>query len=394
MTPSRSVFILLSTALLVESMLYGVIAPLAPYYARELMIGPGQLGLIFAVYSLALLGASFPAGMACDRLSRRGVLLAGLVILMLSTLSYALVKDIGLMLAARFFQGMAGAIIWTAVLAEAAALYPAGERGGRMGLMMAITGLGTIIGPVVGGFASERWGYQAPFLGMAAVIFVVTLGLLLEKMPGAPAGQSVTGTVKPESLYRNSVDGQTIVLMLLLIAGSFGFGLLEPLLPLHLSAEFGLGGREIGIVFGVLGLAFTVFEPLMGFVSDRLEYKPLILAGLAGTAVVTPAIALVTSLPALYAVICMFSLFSCAMMVPCLPMLAEQSDRAGGTSYGRQFGLVNAAYSLGLLLGPLVGGLVAHYASFSAAALVYSVALVVPGIMILRDGRTVGAMGD
>jgi len=393
MTPAKSVFVLLSTALLVESMLYGVIAPLAPYYSRELMIGPGQLGLIFAVYSLALLGASFPAGMACDRLGRRGVLLAGLVILMLSTLFYALVKDIWLMLAARFFQGMAGAVIWTAVLAETAALYPAGERGGRMGLMMAITGLGTIIGPVVGGFASEKWGYQSPFFGMAAVIFVVTLGLLVEKMPAAPAVQSGTGTVKPESLYRSLVGGQTMVLMLLLIAGSFGFGLLEPLLPLHLSAEFGLGGREIGIVFGVLGLAFTLFEPLMGFVSDRLDYRPLILVGLAGTAVIMPVITMVTNLPLLYAAICMYSLFSCAMMVPCLPLLAEQSDKAGGKSYGRQFGLVNAAYSLGLLSGPLVGGLVAHYASFLVATIVYSVALVVPGLIILRGDRTVRADG-
>ncbi len=393
MTPSKSAFVLLSTALLVESMLYGVIAPLAPYYARELMIGPGQLGLIFAVYSLALLGASFPAGMVCDRFGRRGVLLAGLSILLLSTLFYAMVKDIWLMLAARFFQGMAGAVIWTAVLAEAAALYPAGERGGRMGMMMAVTGLGTIIGPVVGGFASENWGYQAPFLGIAAVIFVVTLGLLVEKVPAAPAVQFCVGAVKPESMYRSLVGGQAIVLMLLLIAGSFGFGLLEPLLPLHLAKEFGFGGREIGIVFAVLGLAFTLFEPLMGFISDRLEYRPLILAGLAGTAVVTPVIALVTNLPLLYAVICTYSLFSCAMMVPCLPMLAEQSDKTGGKSYGRQFGLVNAAYSLGLLSGPLVGGMVAHYASFLVATLVYSVLLVVPGIMILRGGWSVRADG-
>ncbi|SFR01375.1 MFS transporter [Desulfoscipio geothermicus] len=161
----------------------------------------------------------------------------------------------------------------------------------------------------------------------------------------------------------------------------------EPLLPLHLSREFGLGAQGIGIVFGVLGIFYTLFEPLMGLLSDRLGYKNVILGGLAGTAMVMPVLTIVDSLPLLYVVICLYSLVFCAMMVPCLPLLAEHSDAGGGENYGRQFGLANAAYSTGLLLGPAVGGLVAHYISFLGATLVYSALLAVPGVLVLRRYR-------
>lgn len=123
------------------------------------------------------------------------------------------------------------------------------------------------------------------------------------------------------------------VVLLLVTAVSFSFGMLEPLLPLHLAREFNLDSRGIGMVFGAVSLANS------------------------------------------------------AVMTPCLPLLARYSHREGRGTCGRNFALANAAFSVGLLLGPAVGGVVAQFFSFPAAAALCSAILLALGAGILRFPR-------
>ncbi len=384
MAAKNLTFVLLNIALLLEALVYGLIAPLVPHYARVLSAASGELGIIFAVYSLALLLASFPAGMACDLWGRRHVLLAGLVMLLTSTLFFAWAQNLWLMIVSRIFQGAAGAAIWTAVLAATASLFPHGERGRRLGLMMAVTGLGTIAGPVFSGLTFKLWGYQAPFLLTALAITPVTLAFVRLPLPETNR-DSAAETTGLGGFLQSLGDKDMALVLLLVTAGSFSFGMLEPLLPLHLSRVFQMDSGEIGVFFGCLSLAYSGVEPLWGYLSDRVGYWRMILTGLTGTVVILPVLALVDQLLILYVTGCLYSFVCCAMLVPCLPLLAKYSDARGGNNYGRHFGLVNASYSVGLLLGPAVGGLVAQYFSFLGAALLYSFLLVVLGGFIVHN---------
>ena len=387
MPANNLIFILLCASLFVEALLYGLIVPIVPHYARVLHADSGQLGLIFAVYSLALLLGSFPAGIACDRFGRRPVLLTGLVVLVTSTLLFAWVNNVWLLVLSRIFQGAAGAAIWTAGLAAATAMFPQEERGRRLGLMMAVTGLGTIAGPVFSGMVYSAWGYRATFYVTALVILPVVLAFL--RFPLPEPERAVKGAEPGFSAFLRTLGNPEMALvMLLIIACSFGFGMLEPLIPLHLSREFNLDSRAIGFFFGVISLSYSIVQPLWGYASDRIGYRPVIIAGLTATVLVAPALALAPGVFYVYVAGCMFSIAICAMMTPCLPLLAEYSENSGTESYGRSFGMVNAAYSMGLLLGPAVGGLVARQFSFLGATAVYSVMLLLIGarIISLRSG--------
>lgn len=384
MSSKNLIFTLLNTALLLEALVYGLIAPLMPYYSKELNVGPGQLGIIFAAYSLALLAASFPAGAACDRLGRRRVLLAGMLVLFASTLLFAWASNLWLLILSRIFQGAAGAAIWTAALAAAAVMFPPQERGRRLGLMMAITGVGTIAGPIFSGFVFSYWGYQAPFFSAALLILPVGLALMWLPLPEPTQVQreahtDITGFIKALG------DAKLALVILLVMAGSFSFGMLEPLLPLHLAKEFNLESRGIGIVFGVLSLAHSGIQPLWGYLTDRIGYHPVILMGLVSAALTMPALALAPQLPHLYIAGCLYGFASSAVLTPCLPLLAAYSDEKDGETYGQNFGLVNAAFSVGLLLGPAVGGLIAQYFSFLAATLLYSAMILALGAGIYRQ---------
>ncbi|WP_018084941.1 MFS transporter [Desulfurispora thermophila] len=373
MPTTRLTLAWLSLTLFMEALVYGLITPLAPYYARELNLSAGQLGSFFAVYSLALFAASFPAGSACDRLGHRPVLAAGMLLLAASTLLFALVHNLWWLVLARVLQGAAGAAIWTAALAAATALLPRQQRGSGLGWMMAVTGLGTIAGPVFSGVAFHSLGYAAPFFSTAGLVLVLAL----------PAfGRSLSETnreAQEQSGYGNLADMKILMIILLVAASSFSLGMLEPLLPLHLTNRFHQNSRDIGLMFGYMSLVYFGTRPFWGHLGDKKGYLPLILPGLLVTAISLPALALAPDLVSLYAAAGVFSAACCAMTTPCLPLLAEYSDRKGEESYGRSYALVNAAYSVGLLLGPAAGGWLTDCFSFSGALLAFSLLLLLLG---------------
>jgi len=82
--------------------------------------------------------------------------------------------------------------------------------------------------------------------------------------------------------------------LLVITTGSFGLGMIEPLLPLDLEKRFGLNSAGIGLLFGAFSLFLALAQPLFGALSDRLGRKPPLIGGLLGTAVVVPWLARTT----------------------------------------------------------------------------------------------------
>ena len=74
-----------------------------------------------------------------------------------------------MLFAARLLQGAADGMTWIVGFAMIADLYGPEERGRAMGLAMAGSTLGIIIGPVIGGWLYEVGGIRLPFLVVAAM---------------------------------------------------------------------------------------------------------------------------------------------------------------------------------------------------------------------------------
>ncbi|NTW05316.1 MAG: MFS transporter [Peptococcaceae bacterium] len=359
---------------------YGLITPLVPYYAEVFGLTPSDLGLVFAVYSLALLLVSVLSGFLCSYFGNRQIMLAGLVTLFISTISFAFADNMILLLISRFIQGAGGAAIWTSGLAEATNLFPSGKRGGRLGLMMSLTGLGTIVGPFFSGFVFKYFGYKAPFIGTAVMILPIIIVLYLVPVNDRNSACRII-TYSKKGFF---ADKRIFLALSLAMVVSLSFGMLEPLLPIYLNRDFNLDSRGIGIFFGLYGLTFSIFQPILGGMSDRIGYRLLILYGLAGAAVLAPFFALTTSLFLLYIVSALFSIATCAVITPCLPLLADYSEAEDRKDYAKNFGLVNVAWSVGLFMGPPIGGFIDERFSFLAVTLFYSFVLVILGVGVLK----------
>ena len=130
-----------------------------------------------------------------------------------------------------------------------------------------------------------------------------------------------------------------------------GFGIIIPLLPFY-AESFGATAFTVGMLSTSFSMAQFVFAPILGRLSDRVGRRPIILFGLFGSCLSYVAFASVTSLPLLFAAR-VFAGIAGANIPTAQAVMADittQENRAKG------MGLVGAAFGLGFIFGPAIGG--------------------------------------
>jgi MFS family permease len=143
--------------------------------------------------------------------------------------------------------------------------------------------------------------------------------------------------------------------------GSGLWALLESTLPLDMDQRLGLNASWIGLCFAASALAHTFTSPLMGRLSDRIGRVKVLRMGLVLAVILLP---LPVLLPKPWMVVlAMMGLGSTAsfIMSPCSPAVADQVERQGSSSFASAFSILNLAYSVGLMIGPLVGGVLVQW---------------------------------
>jgi DHA1 family solute carrier family 18 vesicular amine transporter 1/2 len=348
--PPTAALLVTALAFHVDTLLYYLLVPLLPRYARDLDLNPMKVGILFGSYAVALLLATFPVAVLTDRYGRRTPMLWGLAGLAATTLVFAVSKQYWLLVLARSLQGIAGAATWLPGMALLADHFPSEGRGRAMGTAFAAANMGVLLGPPLSGLLDQHLGPSAPFLLGAGLVALDAAGRVFL----LPEGEPVRG---PRLPFRQLLSNPIIRLFAGAMAlGSALWGLLESTLPLDLDHRFALSPALIGLCFAAMALAHTFTSPLMGQLSDRIGRVKVLRMGLLLCLLLLP-------LPALLprpwlVVLAMMGLGSTAsfIMSPCSPAVADQVERLGSQSFASAFSILNLAYSVGLMVGPLVGG--------------------------------------
>ncbi|MDT3698080.1 MAG: MFS transporter [Thermincola sp.] len=391
MTSRNRLYFIINLTVFIDTLLYGIIVPAVPHYAETFDISETVVGTIFVAYSAGLLLSSVPVGHLCDRVDRKKILITGAIGLAVTTLIYMVSNSLYLILISRFLQGVASSAAWTAGMALVAEMFPSSSRGKKLGLILSAAGLGTIVGPALGGVLFEFLGYKYPFaiIAIIALAPIILLGKknkeFLPEKNDEPDMQSsnLLATLKNRNLLWGAIT---------ISSATFGFGVIEPILPLQLEQRFGLTSLGIGFVFGILSLSVTLSQPIMGGLADKFGRKKMMAAGLLATAAVAPFLAYAQSLVLIGLIIFLFGLASGMISAPCLPLMAESISRneadggaVGNAMYGTAFGVLNTAYSFGLAAGPLLGGLMTENFSFVFTMGFYSVLVAAVSIGVMRN---------
>lgn len=142
-----------------------------------------------------------------------------------------------------------------------------------------------------------------------------------------------------------------------------GFGIVIPVLPLY-TEHLGATAIQIGLITGIYSLMTFVFSPVMGKLSDRFGRRPVLLISIVGTAFGFVLMGLARTLWLLFAARALDGITGANISTA----QAYIADVTPPEKRSKSMGLIGAAFGLGFIFGPAIGGLLSP---ISAAAPFY-----------------------
>jgi len=308
-----------------------------PSIGQEFAMNAVLLSWVATSYLLAAAMFLVPFGRIADIYGRKRIFTYGMLLYTLASLLCATSTSATLLISFRILQGIGGAMIFGTGIAILSSVFPVGERGKALGINAAAVFLGLSLGPSLGGFLTEHFGWRSIFLAIVP-LGLVTIAFILWKLKGewaeakgerfdftgsiiyglalvaimygfsvlpGPLGiclvaAGVLGTLafikwetKVESpvldinLFRNNrVFAFSNLAALINFSATFAVGFL---LSLYLQYIKGFGPEYTGLILVSQPVVMAIFSPFAGRLSDRIE--PRIVASI-GMALITTALCL------------------------------------------------------------------------------------------------------
>jgi multidrug resistance protein len=379
---SRSaVAALVAFAAFTDLVAYSIAVPVLPDLSRQLGASPTTIGLLFAAFGVTLLVFSVPMGAVSDRVGRQVPLVGGLAVLAGASVVFAFAERLSWLFAARLLQGAADAATWVVGFALIADLYGPAERGRIMGIVMAGTSFGLMIGPSLGGWLYETGGIRLPFLTVAGLAAAAAAGFLWVRPEAAPTAREAV----PLRLVVSVPEVASCAAAVALAAATLS--MLEPVASLWLSATIGLGPTRVGLVFGIAAVASTALHPIYGRMADRWGGRRLTLAGLVAMSSMLPLFSRAWSFDSAVALYVLVAAAAALVITPSLAYMADATSAAGVSSFGVAYGLYNFAWGVGLLAGPAAGGFLYEQLGFERLTDGWAPGIVVMTALLARAGR-------
>lgn len=299
---------------------------------------------VVLAYLLAITAVIVSAGRLGDRLGRRRLLLAGLLVFALACAGCAAAPTLPWLIGARAFQGLGAAIMMAMTLGMVGDTVTKENTGRVMGLLGTLSALGTAMGPSVGGVLLSLWSWRALFLiglplaGVAAAFAYRYLPVDAHRRDAWP-GDTVWAPLRDAPLRAGLAMS---ALVSAVIMATFVVG------PFYLSRGLGLDPAWMGLAMAVGPTVAAVTGVPAGYLTDHLGSQRLTLVGLSvmlcGALLLSQASGLGVYLAGLIVLTAGYSLFQAANNTAVMSDI--QATRRGTVS-----GLLNLSRNLGLIFG-------------------------------------------
>ncbi|KAM4063668.1 major facilitator superfamily protein [Hirsutella rhossiliensis] len=422
-----------SVAVFTDIFLYAVIIPVLPFALTDRIGIPKDdvqhwVSVSLAVFAAAVLCSSPTFGYVADcTQSRRIPMLLGLVLLLGTSLLLCFSTNIAMLLIGRVLQGMSAAMVWSVGLALVVDAVDGQKLGEAMGWVGSATSFGTLVAPLLGGLVYSGAGYYSVFamcFALIALDVVLRLCIIEPKdakrwlkaqeperepliaeadgigtrerrdQPNTGSSAETNATERPTSPSLKKLAH--LLSKPRLLAALFGTVIesgvqtcFDSTLPLFVSSTFGWEATGAGLVFLALILP-TFLGPFAGALSDRYGPKWPATIGLLAAAPLLVCLRFVTEntighqvlLCALLAGIGLSLTFVFGpLMAEITWAIQEGSDDPTVEPYALVYGLHTMSFSVGGILGPVLGGLIRDRLGWPTMGLVFGVANVVASVV-------------
>ncbi|TDG99101.1 hypothetical protein EPR50_G00207360 [Perca flavescens] len=360
---------------------YSILGPFFPNEAVKKGASQTVIGLIFGCYAVCNFIGSLIMGKYIVQIGAKFMLVMGLFVSSGCTILFGLLNRvpagpifITLCFVVRSIDALGFAAAMTSSFALTAKIFP-NNVATVLGSLEIFTGLGLILGPPVGGWFYQSFGYEVPFmlLGCFLLIMVPFNIYVLPKIDSDPS---------KDSFFRLLTKVKIVMICYVIFTLSAGLGFLDATLSLFAMERFTLSSGYVGLIMLGLSLPYCLASPLIGYFTDKYPTTRswfMVIGGVAtaiGFSMLGPVPFL--HIPSnLWLLIIMLGVigFSLGMTaIPTFPEIItcakEQGYEEGLSTLGMVSGLFGAVWSMGMFYGPIVGGLITQHLSFEWAAAV------------------------
>ncbi|MGC4193115.1 MAG: MFS transporter [Thermomicrobiales bacterium] len=350
-------------AQLMAIMAFNMRSPFLPFFLSDLglhSLSQQQLwsGIVNAGGAAVMAFAAPIWGNLADRRGRRPMLLRA---------QFAAFCTIGLMgfatspwqiLGLRMVEGALTGTV-TAATALVAASVPKERLGYGLGLIQTAIFSGAAIGPLVGGVLADQIGYRPTFWTASAMMLAggfITLFVVREQF----SPQAKTGGDAPQApvwrlLMTPLLLGMTLTMFM--IRGAEGA--VQPIMSLYIEQLSGMASNAstlAGLVLGVLGVTSAISSVFLGRLGDKRGYQSILMVCALGAGFIYLPMAAAQAWWHMFILQAVFGVFAGGMIPSANALVAQGTppDRRGVV-----YGMMATATSVGGVVGPLMGSLIA-----------------------------------
>ncbi|MGH9436706.1 MAG: MFS transporter [Terriglobia bacterium] len=365
-----------------------LVSILAPDIRKVFGFSLPQMGALTTLFTLGIGIAGIPGGLLIARYSRRGVLLAGILLFSGATLLFTVASGFFSMLVFIVMQGIGMSFLATSMFSLAASYY-ASNRVAAVGLVNVCFGLGSFIGPwTIGNLRTSSGSWQMPMyafgifgIGLAVIAALAVRPWFSETKHAAHHN---VGTGGADSL----INRNTMILTALsVIYGLAAYGFLG-LYPTFLREFLHFTAAEAGAMLRFFGIG-SLLAFFGGILGDRLSPRSVII----GSSLGVVALGFFLYLPDLSMLsreilVCLYGIFGASILYTNLAGAHIKSLRRSLSSRGSSM-FVTTLYAGAAFGGFLMGNLVKHFGWVQAGEIQISVLTLLGALLAfgLRENK-------
>lgn len=363
----------------------GIVSPILPNIMHDFSLAAWQVGMVVTMFGLARLLTDLPLGLLLDRLNRTSVLVAGTLLIVAGSMASGLAQDYNVLLGARLIMGAGSALCTVTALFSLSKAAGASSRGKAIGIYQAAMLGGSTFSPAIGGAAAAIAGWRASFFFCAvtgAISLVVVLASssrgTLRFSPNPPRQErpaKAAGTERGSRIPWNlvAIDFTSFIFFFSMA------GFRNSMVPVYGGTELGIGAGVLGLILGGSAIIRFVITLISGFASDRYGRKVILIPGILILAAGSVGFAFARDLPTFVLCLVVLSLGGFGNSIPTTMVV----DAVPPGRVGMAISMNRFVGDSGMLLGPVLLGLMLDTAGFAAVAATAMVLLLstVPGII-------------
>lgn len=316
-----------------------------PVYVDSLGASTATVGIVVSSFSVTALLVRPFAGPAFDSFSRKRLLMATQAIICISMVGYGLASSVEMLVAVRLLHGIGIGCGGPLAMSLVSEFLPVTRFASGISIYALAQSLAQVAGPAAGLYVVNALGFAPTYFLAASLVLVAMLCITVIK---EPYRERLPYELKLDRMFAKEAVGKGIALMLL----STSFACLGSYVVLY---GYARGVENMGIFFIAYALSLVVTRPISGKLADRFGTPKLLIAGIICFGISYGLLSASTSMPGFVAAAIVGSAgFGC-----CGPLL--QSYALAEVPESRRGAASNTTYTgvdLGMLLGPVLGGLV------------------------------------